>query len=64
MIPPFFMIIFTMAPLWEFGLALDSSLAVFLVSSVCFHNSSIMEVGYFYKRHFLDILETVYIMVM
>lgn len=64
MIPPFFMVIFTMASLWEFGLALDSSLAVFLVSSVCFHNSSMMEVGYFYKRHFLDILETVYIMVM
>lgn len=64
MIPPFFMVIFTMAPLWEFRLALDSSLAVFLVSSVCFHNSSMMEVGYFYKRHFLDILETVYIMVM
>lgn len=58
------MVIFTMAPLWEFGLTLDSSLAVILVSSVCFHNSSMMEVGYFYKRHFLEFLEPVSIMVM
>lgn len=54
MLPPFFMVMFTMAPLWELGLTLDSSLAVFSVSSVCFHNSSMMEVGYLYKRHFLD----------
>lgn len=56
MIPQFFMVLFTMAPLWGFGLTLDSSLAIFLVFSVCFHNSSMMEVGYFYKRHFIDLL--------
>lgn len=63
MIPPFFMVLFTMAPLWGFGLTLDSSLAVFLVSSACFHNSSVMEVGYFYKRRFIDFFQTVYIIV-